>query len=96
MRIDLQYRPQSTSDLDHDAAGLTSAPGKVQQGEDLAQLSNSHVQVALAAQASQLPEIREERVQSLRQSVLNGEYRPDPEKTGAALFSHMASGGLSA
>jgi flagellar biosynthesis anti-sigma factor FlgM len=101
MRIDLRYGPQSTPDLDNKVQDGTTASGtalsKVQQGEDLAQLSGAHVQVqALASQTSQLPEVREERVQSLRQSVLSGEYRPDPEKVGAALLSYMTSGGLSA
>jgi flagellar biosynthesis anti-sigma factor FlgM len=101
MRIDLRYGPQSTPDLENKVQDGTTAsgtaPSKVQQGEDLAQLSGAHVQVqALASQASQLPEVRDERVQSLRQSVLSGEYRPDPEKVGAALLSYMTSGGLSA
>lgn len=59
-------------------------------GEDQAQLSGAHIQVeALAAQVAQLPEIREQRVQALRQAVESGHYRPSTEKVAGAVFAHM-------
>lgn len=96
MRIDLHYGPQRVAESDR--GGQTSsvnsgASSKVQPGEDQAQFSEAHLQVqALASQASQLPEVREERVQSLREAVQSGRYQAKPEQVAAALFAHMASG----
>ncbi len=59
-------------------------------GEDQAQLSGAHVQVqALAAQAAQFPEIRGEKVNALRQVVLDGSYQRSSEQVAGALFDHM-------
>ena len=95
MRIDLHYGPQSTPESDrsgqqkNQVAGTTAE--QVQLGQDQAMFSGAHIQVqALAAQASLLPEIREEKVQSLRQTVQSGQYHPDPEKIASALVAQMA------
>jgi flagellar biosynthesis anti-sigma factor FlgM len=57
---------------------------------DQAQLSGAHTLVqALAAEASQLPEVRQEKVSALRQAVQNGNYHPSPENVAGALFSHL-------
>lgn len=59
-------------------------------GEDQTQLSGAHVQVqALAAQALQLPEIRQEKVSALRQTILSGTYHPDTQQVADALLTHM-------
>ena len=59
-------------------------------GEDQAQLSDAHVQVqALAAQVAQFPEIRQEKVNALRQVVLDGGYQRSPKQVAGALFDHM-------
>jgi flagellar biosynthesis anti-sigma factor FlgM len=59
-------------------------------GEDQAQLSGVHVQLQLlAAQAAQLPEVRQETVDALRQMVLGNSYQPGPEQVAEALFAHM-------
>jgi flagellar biosynthesis anti-sigma factor FlgM len=61
---------------------------------DQAELSGAHAQVqALTAQASQLPEVREERVHALRQALQSGQYHPGPEKIAGALFAHMIFAG---
>lgn len=95
MRIDLSYTPQATSQSDHirpqtsSAAGSASA-AKTQTAEDQAQLSGTRAQVeALAAQAAQLPEVREQRVQALRVAVAGGQYQSDPHKIAVALVAHM-------
>jgi flagellar biosynthesis anti-sigma factor FlgM len=98
MRIDPNYGPQGASENDRTGAqngtvsnnsSLTSIAGGL-AGEDSAHLSGAHVQVAaLAAQASQLPEIRQERVQSLRQTVQRGEYNPPPEQVAGSLVEAM-------
>jgi flagellar biosynthesis anti-sigma factor FlgM len=59
-------------------------------GEDQAQLSGVHVQVqALVEQAQQLPEIRQDKVQALRQAVNDGSYQPSADDVAGALFSNL-------
>jgi flagellar biosynthesis anti-sigma factor FlgM len=59
-------------------------------GEDQAQLSGVHVQVqALAAQAAQLPEVRQGRVNALRQVVSEGNYHPSSDEVAQAMFDNM-------
>jgi flagellar biosynthesis anti-sigma factor FlgM len=59
-------------------------------GEDQTQLSGAHAQVqTLAAQAAQLPEIRQEKVNALRQVVAGGSYQPSSQTVAEALFAHM-------
>jgi len=92
MRIDLHYGTQPTPDADRGKAQAASEISTLTPGwtEDQAQFSGAHVQIeALAAQASQLPEIREEKVQALRQAVESGSYRADPENIAAAMLDHM-------
>jgi flagellar biosynthesis anti-sigma factor FlgM len=58
--------------------------------DDQAQLFGAHLLArALATEAAQLPEVRQEKVSALRQAVRSGEYRPDPEQVAGALFSHL-------
>jgi flagellar biosynthesis anti-sigma factor FlgM len=59
-------------------------------GEDQAQLSGGQVQVqALAAQALQFPEIRQEKVNSLRPLILDGSYQASSNQLAEALFAHL-------
>jgi len=97
MRIDCHYKPQQVPESDQttrsNSAGNNQAAARMQSGEDQAQLSGAHLEIqALASQASQLPEVREERVQFLRQAISSGQYQTNPEKVAGALFAHMASG----
>jgi flagellar biosynthesis anti-sigma factor FlgM len=102
MKIDSHYTPQPAPEMNRTGPdGTDAVQGSslvtAQVGEDQAQLSGAHVQVqALAAHASQLPEVRNERVQSLRQSILSGHYCTDPEKLAGALLAHMARESLPA
>jgi flagellar biosynthesis anti-sigma factor FlgM len=74
-------------------ATVTSSP----LGEDQAQLSGVHVQIqALVGQALQLPEIRQERVQALRQAVASGKYQPSAQEVAGALLSNAISAKLAA
>ena len=97
MRIDL-YGPQSSPEAEQrpaasSASNASSSSLEVASTEDQAQFSGAHVQVAaLAAQANQLPEIRQEKVEPLRQSVTSGRYALDPEKIAGAMVSHLVSG----
>ena len=96
MRIDLNYAPPTASETNRSsvqnaAAGGSSAAG-TDLGEDQAQLSGAHVQVqALATLASQLPEVRQERVQTLRQAVASGQYQVSPDEVAAALLAHLTA-----
>jgi flagellar biosynthesis anti-sigma factor FlgM len=70
-------------------ASTSSVLGSV-LGEDQAQLSGAHVQVqALTAQVLQFPEIRQEKVNTLRQLVLGGSYQPSANQLAEAVLAHM-------
>ena len=93
MRIDgnagAQALPEgSRSNSAVPASGDTRPAATSAPGEDQAQLSGSHVQ-ALTAQALQLPEVRQEKVNALRQVVQSGNYQPDAGQTADALFRHL-------
>lgn len=95
MRINLnqaaQELPESARANNSSAAttdARASASGAL--GEDSAQLSGTHVQVqALVAQALQFPEVRQEKVNALRQAVQSGSYQPSAQQVGDAVFDHM-------
>jgi|HubBroStandDraft_6_1064221.scaffolds.fasta_scaffold01254_14 hypothetical protein len=54
------------------------------------QLAADYVQIrALAAQAARLPEVGQEKVSALRQTVSGTGYRPSSEQVAEALFAHM-------
>lgn len=103
MRIDSNFGPQPVPENDRrttqNASASTSSSvssgaetglGAGQFGIDQAQLSAAHLQVqALAAQAAQLPELRQDRVSALRQAVLSGNYDTTAEQTAGALVGHM-------
>ena len=97
MRIDFQYGPQALPEPDRRNAAASAssslAAAWASPAQDEAQFSATHVQVAaLAAQAFQLPEIRQERVQPLRQAVHSGRYTSDPQKVAGAIVGHLLSG----
>jgi hypothetical protein len=59
-------------------------------GKDQAEFSGARVQVqALAAQVLQFPEIREAKVNTLRQVVLGGGYQPESSQIAEAVFAHL-------
>lgn len=91
MRIELNHGTQQVSE--NNRAGAPNAavsPSSSAVGEDKTQLSGAHAQVAaLIAQASHLPELRDQRVQALRQAVQSGRYPASAEKTAGAILAHM-------
>lgn len=98
MRIDLNHSLQIPESNPGSPSGTTTtaassgahALGEDVLSEDQAQLSGGHVQVdALAAQAAQLPEVRQEKVQALRQAVSAGQYDPAPEQVAGAMLDYM-------
>lgn len=61
-------------------------------GEDQADLSGGYVQVeALTAQALQFPEVRQEKVNALRQGVENGTYQPSSDQVAQAMLAEMVA-----
>jgi flagellar biosynthesis anti-sigma factor FlgM len=97
MRIDSNHGTQSTGEAERagaqTSAAANSTSGASVLGEDQAQLSGGHAQIeALAAQAAQLPEVRQEKVQTLRQAVAGGQYDPPPEKVAGALLTYLSAG----
>jgi flagellar biosynthesis anti-sigma factor FlgM len=96
MRIDSNQGAQGLPE-----SGRTSTPGPASgevhgaassgvRGEDQAQFSGGQVQVqALAAQVLQLPEVRQEKVNALRQVILDGSYQPGSSQVAEAMFAHM-------
>ncbi|MFO8031098.1 MAG: flagellar biosynthesis anti-sigma factor FlgM [Desulfohalobiaceae bacterium] len=77
-----QNRPSSVSQepaQDQDKVQLSS------QGQVLSQVQKG---------AEEGPEVREEKVQALKQLVQNGEYKPDSEKTAQALVEQELEIGL--
>ena len=93
MRIDLNHGPQPSLGTDQHSAESTVAASSfsassVPAGEDQAGLSGTQVQ-ALVARAAQLPEVRQERVHALRQTIESGLYHPGSERVAGAMFEHM-------
>jgi negative regulator of flagellin synthesis FlgM len=82
---------QAGSATNHAGAATSgNALGEDALGEDQAQLSGAHVPVqAWAAQALQFPEVRQERVNALRQVVVDGTYQPGSKPVADAIFAHM-------
>jgi flagellar biosynthesis anti-sigma factor FlgM len=79
---------QATNNAATTKAGTTPESGVSSPlGEDQAQLSGVHAQVqVLVGQALQLPEVRQERVQALRQAVTSGKYQPSAQDVAGALL----------
>ncbi len=93
MRIDLHNgtSPIAANESSR-GQGAASASQTASSGEDQAQLSGTHMQVeALAAQAAQLPEIRQEKVVALREAVEGGRYQVDHRQVADAMLAHLAA-----
>lgn len=96
MRIDPNHQPEALPQSGRNGTQTPAAAGTSDSSisnllsQDQAQLSGTHAQIqALAAQAAQMPEVRQVRVQALRQAVESGSYHPGAYKVAAALFSDM-------
>jgi negative regulator of flagellin synthesis FlgM len=58
-------------------------------GEDADTFSSGAVtQSALASRALQMPEVRQEKVESLRQSIASGQYEVDAQSIAAAMLGN--------
>jgi flagellar biosynthesis anti-sigma factor FlgM len=95
MRIDgnqtAQPLPESGRSANSGPAGSEAASSAGSPlGEDQARFSGGQGQIqALVGQALQFPEIREEKVNALRQAVLGGTYQASSKQFADAMFVHM-------
>jgi flagellar biosynthesis anti-sigma factor FlgM len=79
-------RSANSSPASSAAAGSAGRPF----GEDQAQFSGVQGQIqALTEQVLQFPEIRQEKVNALRQAVGGGGYQPSSKQVADAVFAHM-------
>ena len=98
MRIDLNERPQpfqetEVSSPERITGAHRASASDAFAGEDQAEFSETRAQVrALAALAAQLPEVRQERVQALRQTIERGLYYPGSARVAGAILEHMITG----
>jgi flagellar biosynthesis anti-sigma factor FlgM len=91
MRIDLNssvpQRVETEKSAKSDAA--TNRADSTQESD------GTHVQdtvrlTGLASQAMSMPEVRQDMVARLRQSVQSGQYSVDPQKVAEAMLQHAA------
>jgi flagellar biosynthesis anti-sigma factor FlgM len=98
MRVDLNERPQpfaetEVSSQERVTGTYGASASDASAGEDQAEFPRVQAQVrALAAQAARLPEVRQERVQALRQTIERGLYCPGPARVAGAILEHMITG----
>jgi flagellar biosynthesis anti-sigma factor FlgM len=95
MRVDsnqaVQSLPESgRSDGLSPASSDARSPASRPQSDDQVQFSGARGQVqALAEQVLQFPEIRQGKVNALRQAVLDGDYQVGSKQLADAVFAHM-------
>ena len=95
MRVDSNQAVQSLpgsgrTDGPSPASSDARSPASRPQGDDQVQFSGAQGQVqALAKQVLQFPEMRQEKVNALRQAVLDGDYQVGSKQVADAVFAHM-------
>jgi len=68
-----------------------SSPAGASGAEDRATLSSDSASVgSLASQALKSPELRQDKVDSLRLAVTSGQYEIDPEKIASSIVNEYA------
>jgi flagellar biosynthesis anti-sigma factor FlgM len=98
MRIDPNQRLQPLPEIERrrresPAAADRTSVSKASAGENPTELSGPRAQVQeLAKQVTQLPEVRQERVHALQQTIDSGLYRPGLDQVAGALLEHMMWG----
>jgi flagellar biosynthesis anti-sigma factor FlgM len=94
MRIDLHVRSseaaQTNRSSDSNTAGKGKSPAvdKAAVQTDETRLSSHQARVhELERAAKDVPEMRQERVESLKAAIQEGRYQPPPEQVAEAMFS---------
>jgi flagellar biosynthesis anti-sigma factor FlgM len=92
MRIGLNSPdPQRVSTETSTSSAAVRQAGKA-PGEDADSFSSDTVTLsALASRALQMPEVRQERVDSLRQSIASGQYEVDAHSIAGAMLGNGAT-----
>ena len=96
MRIDLDAKtPEATQPGKSSKSGSRApadASSRAGSEDDQALLSLDRGKVqALEAKVMSAPEIRQERVEALRNQIQSGTYQAPPEQTAEAMLSEMAA-----
>lgn len=99
MRIDAPLPlPENVQSQKVTRSGSSAQQSRLTQadsGQDQAQLSADSVTVQqLKANLSQVPEIRQDRVDALRQAMSNGSYQVSDQQLGDAIGSDLLTGQL--
>jgi flagellar biosynthesis anti-sigma factor FlgM len=93
MRIGLYNSTASelTTELSSQQAAQNGAKTGQVESEDRTTLSSNSTSVgSLVSKALESPEVRQDKVQSLRQSINSGEYELDPDKIASSILDQYA------
>jgi len=89
MKIDLNSStpdPIATSRSDSNTVASANRPHKAVE-EDTASLSFDRTSVgSLISQAMAAPDVRQEKIDALRQAISNGQYKLEPDKIADAML----------
>jgi flagellar biosynthesis anti-sigma factor FlgM len=89
MKIDLNSLEASQLSVDREAKQVSNGrlAGTQAATEDQVSFHSDSLSVqSLTSQALSLPQIRQDKVDALRQSVTSGAYQPDASKTAGAII----------
>jgi flagellar biosynthesis anti-sigma factor FlgM len=88
MRIGLNTPDPQGISTEKAKTGSTASPNSVAQAGDSATVVRDTVHLSsLASRALQLPEIRQDKIDSIRQQIKSGEYKLDAHATAAAMLT---------
>ncbi len=89
MRIDLNSILLNATERDDKTRNAGSKAPSAPSVEDKTSLSVDTLSISsLEAQAMTTPQIRQDKVEALRQSVQNGDYKVEPDKIARAILEH--------
>lgn len=89
MRIDLNGISLNGMEREDKTKKTGAKPASSPHVEDKASLSTDTLNLSsLEAKVQAAPEVRQEKVEALRQAIQNGEYEVDPQKIAHAILEH--------
>jgi negative regulator of flagellin synthesis FlgM len=89
MRIDLHNISLPGLERDEKTRKAGNKAPSTPSVEDKASLSSDALSIsAFQAKALATPEIRQDKVEALRQSIQNGDYKVEPDKVAQAILEH--------
>jgi flagellar biosynthesis anti-sigma factor FlgM len=88
---------QSARTTDRQAAANKTPQVALGSGEDTVSISSTHQEVqSLKVSLANVPEVRTERVNSLRSQIQQGRYQPSSEKVADAIVAEHGKVGVTA